>query len=108
MTDKPKHEIITDNIPQSEEMISIPVDVLINTLSYHETLGSEGKTRQKNLLTSGHTYLADVISCLDVIKDGATRKVTITVTLDKYFEPKLITKRYLVDHRDYSGRTSIK
>ena len=108
MTDQPKHEVITENVPESEVMITIPADVLINTMSYHETLGSVSKTRQKNLLTSGHTYLADIISCLDVVKDGSTRKLTITVTLDKYFEPKLITKRYLVDHKDYSGRTSIK
>lgn len=99
---EPKHAKEIEYTPEDEKMVSIPESVLINTSSYYETLGGVSKARQQNLATSDARLLSDFISCLDVIKQAKTHKLTVTVTTDKQFRAKLITKYYVYNREDYN------
>lgn len=105
MEEKPKHQTIIKTTPETEELIQLPVSVLIHSLSYTEELSSEKTEREVNHLTSTYSMLADITDCLRPIKNKETRKLIIEVTADKFYEPKLIKQRYVTNFKDHGRKT---
>lgn len=101
MTTSPQHETHVEYIPEGDEMLTIPASLLIRTLSYYEQLGSEKTEREVRTITSHLALLADVARALEVIKNKKTPELQITVTTDKYGEPKLIKHRYVLNSKSY-------
>lgn len=98
----PKHETTTEYEDDGQTIV-IPASLLITTMSYHEQLGTVKKEREKKHLTSSKTFLSDVISCLEPISKKQAREVIITIVADKYYEPRLVTHKYLVERREVSN-----
>lgn len=99
-----KYETVVNKSPESEETISVPLSLIINTLVYEEKLAMAKTEREVKQITSYLTYLSDVMACLDVIKNKETTELTITITADRYGDPKLIRKRYTTEKKDYPRR----
>lgn len=77
---------------------------IVETKSYHEELNMYRKEHIINILTSNATLLADVISCLDVLKGKGTSELVISIKADKDNLPKMITKTYVIENHSYGGR----
>ncbi len=101
MTTNPKHQTVVETTPEGEDVISIPVSLLLNTMSFHEKLGSERTEREIRTITSRMTLLSDLMKCMDVISSKVASEVQITITTDRTGEPKLIRHRYQVSAKDY-------
>lgn len=99
-----KYQTIVTHEPETEETITVPKSLLINTQVYEEKLAMEKTEREVKQITSYLSYLSDVMACLDVIKNKDTHELTITITTDKYGDPKLIRKRFTTAKKDYPRR----
>lgn len=99
--EKPKHAKITDYTPQKDG------STIIDTKSYHEQLSSHRQDREYKHKTDGKNFIADVIQCTSLIKEGKTTKLCIEIEADSYTrQPHLITYRYTIMHENYGRRIS--
>ena len=101
ISSNPKHEKVVESSAENEEMIQVPVSLLIRSLSYSEQLSSERTEREVKHLTSHVSLLADVMKCLEPITSKQTGEVQITVTTDRLGEPRLVKQRYVVNQKSY-------
>lgn len=99
----PRHQNVTTFDSLDDETITIPANIIVNTLAYLDELAIVKKEIEKRRLTSSHTVLADLIACLNVFKETGAREVVITVTTDKYGEPALVKHRYAVEKRNVTN-----
>lgn len=102
--EEPKHQTITTVTIDGEEYIQVPASVIRNTKSYHEALGSIREVQVKRKLTGESSFLSDLIDAVDVIKKRLSHEVTISITSDEYYNPRLITKEYLTKSEDYKTK----
>lgn len=99
--EKPKHAKITEFTPQKDG------STLIDTKSYYEQLSSHHQEREYRRKTDSKNFIADIIQCASLIKDGKTTKLIIEIEADTYTrQPHKITHRYTVLHENYGRRIS--
>lgn len=101
---EPKHETIIEVTQEGEDTVTIPASLLLSMMSYHEELGTIKKERERRIQTSNKDFLAKVISAIDPISKKQTHEVVLTITADKWFEPRLIKQRYLVSRTEVSKK----
>lgn len=75
----------------------------IETSSYTDKLSSQKVETEQKILTNTNTFLGDVLQCLDVIKRQQTKTLTIEITTDRYYQPKLIVKTWTIS-QEYYGK----
>lgn len=90
-----KHVKITTEEPEEDGKKKITDE------SYYENLTYRQITYEKHIPTSRSTILADYLSCLDHLKDGA-HLIDVQVQV-KYGEPDMIIKKW-VERREHYGR----
>ena len=98
MSEKPKHTKIT-NITENEDGT-----LSIESLSYFEELASAKQMIVKKIKTSKGTFLADLVSCVDVITNQQTRELTLKITNDEFNKPATITKTWTIKKDTYKKR----
>jgi hypothetical protein len=74
------------------------------TSSYFEELASRKEDIIKNLKTSHGSFMADLISCTDVISKQLTKELHLTITVDEWNKPALIVKKYTVRKESFKRR----
>lgn len=100
----PKHETTIDFIPEGDTMVEFPASLLIVTTSYLEEIASIKKERERRQVTSSKSFLADVFKTLEPITNKQAHEVTIRIVADKWYEPKLISSRYIVERVEYGKK----
>lgn len=78
--------------------------IKIVTESYFEELSSRREEVVQNIKTNHNDWLADVISCTDVIKKQQTKNLQINILLDDWNQPTRIVKQYIVRKEDFKRR----
>ena len=101
---EPQHETTLDFIPDGEEMITLPASIIIVTTSYLEQIASIKKERERRIATNSKAFLADVFKCLDPINNKLANEVTIRIVADRYFEPKLISYKYIIERSEFTKK----
>jgi hypothetical protein len=71
--------------------------------SYTDKLSSVKEEVAKNIKTSRMSYLADLIACSDVFSKHETKKLTLEITADDNYQPKLIVKIWTTK-KEYYGK----
>jgi hypothetical protein len=94
-----------DFIPEGDDQVTFPASLLIVTTSYLEQIASIKKEREKRQVTSSKTFLADVFKTLEPITNKQAHEVTIRIVADKWYEPKLISSRYIVERVEYGKKS---
>lgn len=98
MDNDKKHSKIKTYTPLPDGTIEI------NTESYYEELASIKQEIQKHITTNQNTFLGDLISSVDVITGQKTKELTITITADDRYQPKMITKVYTVRKEKFNKK----
>lgn len=73
---------------------------VVTTEVYTDGLKSVKKEYSQNIATSSSNIMYDLLDCLDVIKEGISDEVTITVKAT-HNQPKLICKSWKGEHVIY-------
>jgi hypothetical protein len=71
--------------------------------SYTDKLSSYKEEVAKSILTSRNNYLGDLISCSDVFTKHQAKKLTLEITTDDNYEPRLIVKTWITK-KEYFGK----
>lgn len=74
------------------------------TESYFEELASRKEDIIKNMKTSHNTFMADLISCTDVLSKHLTKELHLTITVDEWNKPALIVKQYTTRKESFKRR----
>lgn len=96
--EKPKHTKLTSYEPQEDGTIKAVTE------SYFEELASRKEEVIKNVPTSYTTFMADLISCADVIQKQQTRELHLIINVDEWNKPSRITKQYTVRKENFKRR----
>lgn len=94
----PKHTKIISYEEQLDGSIKIVTE------SYFEELSSRKEEVVSSIKTNHNDWLADVISCTDVIKKQQTKNLQINIILDDWNQPTRIVKQYIVRKEDFKRR----
>lgn len=76
-----------------EDIVELRHIKVVTTEVYTDGLKSIKKEYSQNIATSGSNIMYDLLDCLDVIKNGTSDEVVITVKAD-HNQPKLICKSW--------------
>lgn len=93
--DEIKHARITTFIPTASGAVEI------ETKSYHEQLKNTKTEIMQHFVTSRSTFLSDLIASVDVISNKQTHEVTLTITTDEHYMPKLITRTHVTKKESF-------
>lgn len=91
----PKHSKVREYIKLDEG-----IDQIV-TRSFFEKPSAYMVEVEKSIKTDNSKLLADVISCLDVLKGTGTPELVITIKTDVNLLPSYITKKYVVKKEHY-------
>jgi hypothetical protein len=84
-----------------EDIVELRHIKVVTTETYTDGLKSVKKEYCQNIATGSSNVMYDMADCLDVIKNGISDEVTITIKADQYRQPKLITKSWKGEHVIY-------
>lgn len=76
----------------------------VETESYDEQLSGYKQEIMKHIKTGRSTFLADLMSAIDVISNQKTRELTLTIVADERYQPSRITRTYTVKKEVYKRR----
>lgn len=77
--------------------------LLIVHESYTDKLSNIKEEVAKNIQTSRMSFLADLIACSEVFSKRESKKLTLEITADDNYEPKLIVKIWTTK-KEYYGK----
>jgi predicted transport protein len=74
------------------------------TESYFEELASRKEDIIQNVKTNHNDFMADLLSCTDVIQKQQTRELHLRITVDEWNKPNMIIKQYTTHKDSYKRR----
>lgn len=98
MNNDPKHTRIKTFTPQNNG------EMMVETESYDEQLSGYKQEIMKHFKTDRTSFLADLMSAIDVISNQQTRELNLTIVADERFQPSRITRTYTVKKEVYKRR----
>jgi hypothetical protein len=97
---------VIDDMKYTRTKVTTQIDedtIRIEHISYTDKLSSTKTEISKTIKTNQYDILKDVISCLESISRKETQRLTIEVTTDRFFAPKLIVKTWVAE-QEYHGK----
>ena len=98
MSEDKKHIKVTNYEEQEDGSIKIVTE------SYFEELASRKEDVVKNIKTDNNNLLSDMIASLDVITKKLTKELHLTISMDEWNQPHMITKQYTVKKESFKRR----
>lgn len=94
----PKHAKITTYEKQEDGAIKAVTE------SYFEELSSRKEDIIQNIKTNHNDFMADLLSCADVLMKQQTKELTLKITVDEWNKPNMIIKRYTTRRENFKRR----